>query len=205
MPFIPSVLSEFGSALTFFQTAARWGTVDQTFDELVSRLDSTAHRMSDRATAAHLTDIDDTPIAVTFGGDASGFGTDTTASGVMRGTAVDLGLVSYAMGTASSFTAAATAGEGDTALAVADSFATVTGADLVITFTRHGSTDTTQGADSAYATSTTSFLAIDLEFLGPAPRTHRHRQRVGVVPLAVADADRGQHGNARHAPRFVRP
>lgn len=162
-PRIPSVLSGFGSVLSFFKTAAHRGTVEQTFDRLVSTLDCAADRINDRATARHLTDIDDTPIAVTFGGEASAFGVETTASAVMRGTVVDLGLVSYAMGTCS-FTATATAAEGDTAVAVSNSFATVTGADLVITFTRSGSTDLTQGADLAHATSTTSFLAIDLEF-----------------------------------------
>ena len=162
-PRIPSALRGFGSALSFFETAAHRGTVAETFECLVSKLDCAANRINDRATAAHLTDIDDTPIAVTFGGDASAFGAETTASAIMLGKAVDLGLVSYAIGTCS-YTAAATATEGDTAVAVSNSFATVTGADLVITFTRSGSTDMTQGADLAYETSTTSFLAIDLEF-----------------------------------------
>jgi hypothetical protein len=81
----------------------------------------------------------------------------------MLGKTVDLGLVSYAVGTCT-FTATATATEGSTAVAFANSYATVTGADLVITFTRSGSTDLKQGAEGAYATSTTSFLAIDLEF-----------------------------------------
>jgi hypothetical protein len=160
---IPSALSGFGSALSFFQTAARWSTVDQSFDCLVSRLDGAAQRINDRATAANWKDIDDTPICATFGGEASAFGVDTTASSSMRGTAVDLGLVSYAIGTCS-FTATATATGDDTAMAVSNSFAAVTGADLVITFTRSGSTDLAQGADLAHATSTTSFLAIDLEF-----------------------------------------
>jgi hypothetical protein len=163
MPHIPSVLSGFGSALSFFQTQARWDMVAQSFETSLSRLDSAAQRVNDRATASNLTDIDDTPIAVTFGGDASAFGEDTTTSAVMRGTVVDLGLVTYALGTCS-FDAAATAAEGDTAIAVANSFATVTGADLVITFTRRGSTEMTQEAGQAHATSTTSFLAIDLEF-----------------------------------------
>jgi hypothetical protein len=160
---MPWALSGFGSALGFFHTAGHRGTVTQKFDSLVSRLDSAAQRINDRADARKLKDIDDTPITVTFGGEASAFGAETTASSVMRGTVVDLGLVSYAIGTCS-FTATATAAEGDTAVAVANSFATVTGADLVITFTRSGSTDLTQGADLAHATSTTSFLAIDLEF-----------------------------------------
>ena len=162
-PRIPSVLRGFDSALDFFETAAERGTVAQSFDCLVSKLDCAANRINDRATAAHRTDIDDTPITVTFGGDASAYGTETTASAVMLGKTVDLGLVSYAIGTCS-YTAAAAATEGDTAVAVSNSFADVTGADLVITFTRSGSTDMTQGADLAYETSTTSFLAIDLEF-----------------------------------------
>jgi hypothetical protein len=160
---MPSVLNGFGCALSFFQMAAHRGTVGQSFDWLVSKLDSAAQRINDRATAAKLKDTDDTPITVTFGGEASAFGTDTKATGVMLGRTVDLGLVSYAIGTCT-YTATATATGDDTAVAVSNSFAHVSGADLVVTFTRRGSTELTQGADLAHATSTTSFLAIDLEF-----------------------------------------
>src|SRR5262249_38719352 len=77
---IPSALSVSGSALRFFEKASHRGRTAESFDDLVSKLDSAAHRINDRATKAHLTDIDDTPIAATFGGDASAFGTETKAS-----------------------------------------------------------------------------------------------------------------------------
>jgi hypothetical protein len=143
--------------------AAKGGSIACYFDSLVSRLDCIATRVNDRAEAAGLKVVDDTPIEVTFGGDASAYGEDTYANGIMLGTAVDLGHVSYAIGTCS-FTAIANASGDDTAIAIADSFASVTGADLVLTFTQSGSTPLVQGADVSKAFSSTSFLAIDLDF-----------------------------------------
>jgi hypothetical protein len=106
----------------------------------------------------------------------------------MLGRTVDLGLVSYAIGTCT-YTATATATGDDTAVAVSNTFATVTGADLVITFTRRGSTDLEQGADLAHATSTTSFIAIDLEFWdskkGPIVLDYDSELRCFKVPAAI--------------------
>lgn len=160
---LPSALSGFSSTLSFFQSAAMSGNVASALDSLAARLNTAAKRINDRAMERNLEDIDDTPISVTFGGDASAYGEDTRATSIMLGKAVDVGLVTYAIGTCT-FTAAATATGDDTAVAFANSFATVEGADLVVTFTFSGSTPMTQGADKAYATSTTSFIAIDLEF-----------------------------------------
>jgi hypothetical protein len=160
---IPKQLNAFSSTFSFFENAAKNGNVATVFDSLLARVDKVAERLSDRAVEAGLTDIDDTPIVATFGGEASAYGDNSLAKGLMLGQAVDVGLVSYAMGTCS-FTATATATGEDTALAITNSFATITGADIVITFGRHGSTPLTSGADLAYSTSTTSFLAIDLEF-----------------------------------------
>ncbi len=163
MAVVPKQLDAFSSTFSFFENAAKNGNVASVFDSLLARIDKTAERLSDRAVASGLKDIDDTPIVATFGGEASAYGDDTLAKGLMLGKAVDVGLVSYAMGTCS-FTAAAEATGDDTALAITNSFASITGADLVITFSRHGSTPLQSGADLAYSTSTTSFLAIDLEF-----------------------------------------
>ncbi|HVQ66313.1 MAG TPA: hypothetical protein VMT08_02335 [Bradyrhizobium sp.] len=160
---IPNQLNAFSSTFSFFENAAKNGNVATVFDSLLARVDKVAERLSDRAVESGFTDIDDTPIVATFGGEASAYGDNSLAKGLMLGQAVDVGLVSYAMGTCS-FTAAATATGEDTALAVTNSFATITGADIVITFGRHGSTPLTSGADLAYSTSTTSFLAVDLEF-----------------------------------------
>jgi hypothetical protein len=160
---LPKQLSAFSSTFNFFENAARSGNMLSAFDVLVDRLDAVCERVSDRAVDCGYTDIDDTPIAVTFGGEASAYGDDTRAVGVMLGQAVDVGLVTYAVGTCT-FTAAAEATGDETALAITNSFATVTGADIAIIFSRHGETPLKPGADLSYSTSTTSFLAIDLEF-----------------------------------------
>lgn len=157
------IAATFGSAFSFFEIAAKNGTVASSFESLAARVDSVAHRLSDRVEKLGFTDIDDTSITATFGGEASAFGDNTSAAGLMLGKAVDVGLVSYAIGTCT-FTASATAAGDETATAITNSFADVTGADFVIMFSQHGSTPLTPGADRSYSTSTTSFLAVDLEF-----------------------------------------
>ena len=200
---IPNQLNAFSSTFSFFENAAKNGNVATVFDLLLARVDKAAERLSDRAVESGFTDIDDTPIVATFGGEASAYGDNSLAKGLMLGQAVDVGLVSYAMGTCS-FTAAATATGDDTALAITNSFATITGADIVITFGRHGSTPLTSGADLAYSTSTTSFLAVDLEFWDFCARPHRDRVRLGDLQATYAVGTRRRDRSARRPARGLR-
>lgn len=166
---LPRALRGFDCITSQFEAAARFGTVDEMFGVLCDRMTATAQAVSQRAVAQGHKDIDDTPIAVAFGGDATAVGTDTTTSGLVLGKAVDVGLVSFAMGTCE-FRAAAesdpdgsSAGSG-AAVATTSSFAHATGADFVIIITRSGATTLDANAEFSFSTSQTSFLAIDLEF-----------------------------------------
>src|SRR5687767_6696041 len=70
-----------------------------TFEAAAAKLEDFAQKASAAATAAGKSDLDDTGIAVTFGGEASAYGDGTLAQASISGSIVDVGLVTCAFGT----------------------------------------------------------------------------------------------------------
>lgn len=163
MPFFPNPYGLLNSMLGRIETAVQHAGIGQGFDALVARIDNIATTISTLATRLGLRDTDDTAIVTTMGGDATAVGEHTFANTDVRGLMEDTGLVSYAVGRVST-TAVAEASEDRTALATTSTFVDIAGADLVLVFTEHGETPLTAGGDVAVSTTTTTFVAIDLEF-----------------------------------------
>jgi hypothetical protein len=163
MPSAQRPLKAFSSFLGKSEYSGETSAPLSTFETAAAKLENFAQKASDAATAAGKSDLDDTGLAVTFGGEASAYGDATLAQASISGNVVDVGLVTYALGT-TSFTATATSSGETTAFAVTDSFASVTGADLVLTIDRDQATPITPEMEYASSTSTTTFVAIDLEF-----------------------------------------
>jgi hypothetical protein len=105
---------------------------------------------------------DSGPVTAVVGGEGTAIGEDTLVAADIFSRLIDLGSVTIAFGV-TQFSSAAVSGD-DFVFAAADTFADVSGADLVFYF----STKTTDGSvaeDGSFATevSTTSFIAIDFE------------------------------------------
>jgi hypothetical protein len=105
---------------------------------------------------------DTTPVAAMVGGDGAAIGEHTLVDADIFSRLIDLGSVTIAFGVTQFDCAAVSGGPG--AFAAAETFADVSGADLVLIFT----TKTTAGSEVdgvsfAIETSTTSFIAIDFE------------------------------------------
>lgn len=149
--------------MNFFECAAKSGSMASAIDYLDSWLGLVAERISDRAIAAGKTETDTSGVTCVFGGEATAIGDNSKATGLMKGTIADVGLVTYAVGTCT-FTAAANATGDGSAVAFTDSFAQVDGADFVLIINLDFSTPLEAGSDYSFSTSTTSFIAIDLEF-----------------------------------------
>jgi hypothetical protein len=99
------------------------------------------------------------------GGVAAAAGNDTLATGTVTAQMVDRGPVDIARGSAT-FSAAAQTTDGSKPLAVADTYAGVSGADIVITRTTKTNTI---GQNSAAATSETNYFAVDIAKWSPPP------------------------------------
>ena len=165
---LPSALEPLKAIIMQFQFASSRGTLDASLDQLVSRLDAVATGISNLAKRFGKKDTDTSDIVADFGGEATAVGEDTYSAISMTGRAADVGLVSYAVGKMSTTAAATTSGD-STAFASTTSYADIVGADLVLIFNEHGELAPLAGADVAYSTSTTTFIAIDLEFWDGAP------------------------------------
>ncbi|UEM24584.1 hypothetical protein JL100_030695 (plasmid) [Skermanella mucosa] len=110
-----------------------------------------------------LAKTDQSGVTTVLGGEATAVGQDTLAEGKATLQVKDLGAVTVVKGTAS-FGATAQSTGGSTAYATADSFADVSGADIVITRTKSTSNTTENGDSTTWTeTSTTRVLAIDIE------------------------------------------
>jgi hypothetical protein len=163
MPRLPSALATLKSIVAQFQWAARRDTLDTSLNCLVDQLDAAAKKISHAATRCGRKDTDTSDIVADFGGEATAVGENTIAKTSIIGKSADVGLVSYAIGT-TTFTAAATESREGTAFASTSSYANVSGADLILIYNDHGELTPSAGADVAYSTSSTTFIAIDLEF-----------------------------------------
>ncbi len=110
--------------------------------------------------ARHL-QADTSPVASLVGGDGTAVGEQTLVDANIFSRLIDLGSVTVAFG-AATFKSAAVSGE-DLAFAAADTFADVSGADFVFVFNKK--TSITSDGETSYATqtSTTTYIAIDLE------------------------------------------
>jgi hypothetical protein len=116
-------------------------------------------------TANNTTNIASDPngMLATVGGTAAAVGNNTAAAGTVSAKIVDNPTVDIAMGSAN-FSAAAQSTDGSKPLAMADTSAGVTGADLAITKTMTNNTiDTTTAA----ATSETKYFALDIANWSP--------------------------------------
>lgn len=160
---LPNQLQAFSGIANFFQCAAMRGNMMSAIDYLEERLATVAQRVSDRAEAAGKVETDTSAVVCVFGGEATAVGDESVATGVMKGSIADVGLVTYAIGTCS-FTAAAAASGDNTAVAFTDSFAQVEGADFVIIINLDFSTPLEAGSEFSFSTSSSSFIAIDLEY-----------------------------------------
>jgi hypothetical protein len=156
-------LQVFSSIASYFQQAALRGNMSAAFDVVNARLGYVATQISDCAEAKGYTQTDTTGVVATFGGEATAIGDNSKVSCTMRGNIQDVGLVTYAVGTCT-FTAVAEASGDGTAVAYTESFAHVSGADFVIIINTDYSTPLEAGADFAFSTSSSSFIAIDLEY-----------------------------------------
>jgi hypothetical protein len=111
--------------------------------------------------ARHLT-ADDGPMGTLVMGEGTAIGVDTLVDADIFGRLLDLGHITVAFGTTTFKSAAVTGGDG--AFAIADTFADVTGADLVFTFNSKTTIAGSYNGDSfAIETSTTNYIAIDFE------------------------------------------
>jgi hypothetical protein len=160
---LPKQLQAFSALANYFECAAKSGRMSSAIDYMDSWLAEVADRISDRAIAQGKTDTDTTGVACVFGGEATAIGEDSKATGMMKGTIADMGLVTYAIGTCT-FSATAKATGDNTAVAFTDSFAQVSGADFVLIINVDYSTPLVAGADFSFSTSSSSFIAIDLEY-----------------------------------------
>lgn len=97
------------------------------------------------------------------GGSAIAFGDNTLASGQISGKTVDKGGYTVAKGSVT-FTGAAQSDEAGAVAAGATTFAAVSGADLVMTFTFD---QATIGSNSVVVRSTTKYIAVDYDGWAP--------------------------------------
>lgn len=104
---------------------------------------------------------DTSPVTAIVGGEGNAIGTDTLVDAEIFSRLIDFGSVTVAFGSADFKSTAVT--EDGFAFVTADTFADVSGADLVLVYTQKVSTS--GGDDVSYATerSTTSYIAIDFE------------------------------------------
>ena len=110
---------------------------------------------------------DEDDLQIIIGGDADAIGEHTFADGKITGMIEDKGFVTVGRATAV-FEASADDGDGGFAVATAETFAEVTGADFVFTFTREWNSDDEGGFSSTAADkSVTTVYAIDFEFWSP--------------------------------------
>jgi hypothetical protein len=111
---------------------------------------------------------DETPMTAVVGGEGNAVGEDTLVDAVILSRLADRGAVTIAFGSASFESIAVS--EDDLVFASAITFAEISGADLVFTFTRSTSTSCSEdGSSFASEQSTTRYVAIDFEefdFLG---------------------------------------
>jgi len=105
---------------------------------------------------------DNSPITAMIGGEDTAIGEDTLVDANIFSRLIDLGAVTIGFGT-TTFNSAAVSGDG-MAFASANTFADVSGADLVFIFNKATSIDGSS-CELPYATasSTTTFIAIDFE------------------------------------------
>lgn len=105
-------------------------------------------------------------VAAAVGGEGAATGDDTLTTGDATLRFVDLGPVTFVVGSATVSSAAASPDGGEQPSAYADTFADVTGADLVFTFSvdASGAGDGDSGAWET-ATSTTRLFALDIDGL----------------------------------------
>ena len=117
-------------------------------------------------------------LVTAIGGDAYATGTNTDANGVVNNTIKDMGNVTVAKGYAI-FEATGTSSTQDGAVADADSYLAVTGADIVVA--RHVELE-----NSGFAWSGTGYIAIDVEHWaprnGPLVIDHHSTKQVESLP-----------------------
>lgn len=110
---------------------------------------------------------DEDDLQIIIGGDADAVGEHTFADGKITGMIEDKGFVTVGRAQAV-FEASADDGDGGFAFATAETFAEVTGADFVFTFTREWHGDEEGGFSSTAADkSITTVYAIDFEYWSP--------------------------------------
>jgi hypothetical protein len=104
---------------------------------------------------------DDASMAALIGGEGNAVGTNTLVDADIFSRMIDTGSVTVAFGRAM-FTAAALS-DADLVFAAADTFADVSGADVVLVFTDELMSSLEEASQSAFERSTTTFVAIDFE------------------------------------------
>lgn len=157
-----SVFKSFNSIAQQIKSAGP-SSVVTSFDSLVARVDKFAKIVNSVADRHGKQDTDGTDLAAQSGGDATAVGESTLSKGAVKATAADVGLVSYAVGS-TTFTAAAASPVGENAFATTSTFADVAGADLVLVRNTTSEFPLTAGAETAFSTSTATYVGINFEF-----------------------------------------
>jgi len=105
---------------------------------------------------------DVTPTAAQIGGEGNAVGESTLVDAEIFCRQIDFGAVTVAFGTATFKSVATVESENDLAFAAADTFASVSGADLVVVFNEKTSLSGRDGL-SAIEVSKTSYIAVDFD------------------------------------------